>query len=1167
MLGIQPGAADMGGKRRIDVMLSSTFFDLVEHREAVLNVMNGLQLTPLAQEFDAALPDSDLIKASLDKVDAADVYIGLIGSRYGQRPVCPVRNPDNLSLSELEFRRAVERGLPRCMFIMGANHPLTRADLDRSIAEGSDSHDRRVAFIKAAKADRITAEFNSKDHLKAQAERSMGALCHLLRDAEGGAGQPANRQPPGPDDDIPTAPPAFHYVRKPYIEKQGFAGRAAELALIDTWSTGPDAMLLFQAIGGMGKSLLTWHWVRTRSTSVRGDWAGLLWYSFYEQGADLNDFCVHALAYIREQPPSAFRQRRTIDLGTELRRELDARPWLLMLDGLERVLVAYNRAGKEHMTDEEAAVARDGMGLDREPRSCFRPEDDEVLAMLAQSACGKLLASSRLTPTALTNDAHLPIRGVQHVALEGLASEDAEQVLVTAGVRGDSWRMRRFLQDKIGGHPLSVGVVAGQVMTYVKARGDFDSWVEDPRGGADPDLLVKDLRGRQNHILARAFEDLDDAARLLLASLAMANVALTHDVLALLNPMRPIEPKKVDPPEIWSNDDLYFRTKDHEIDKAYLAWSAAVTAKARAAAQDALNTLHERNFAERKQAHDFYLAARVALEPDIAAADAWLVRTLPELEARGLLRYDADTSTLDMHPAIRHTALLGLTPDVRSDTGSRVSDALSSRAIKPFAEARTLDDLALGISRVEALNAAGKVDEAWDLLRGSELDDALIRLVHGHELLELMQPCFPRGWEQGPLGLTRDHEDEAVNLAALALAYVGKKRQALALYTGLVKKQVEKGTPQATTLGSLATTLWQLDQRASADRLFKLALRLADTEDDKTELLRQRASHAFVQTSAGRLDEAETILAPLRDNSDVKDAEREAQIIAYDLRHAFHSGRITQESAAGILARTRELGQRYYERTVLFTIADWHQTNNRHDDALDAFGDLIALENEAGSPRLLRFEVFRAVSLVALGRRDEAMRVAVKGDRSKNAVHVPLAVLWLSLGDPVKARGHAIAGYTEAWGEGPPYHDHWELEKCRKVLAALGEPEPPLLPFDPAKVSPFDFEPEIERFIETRRAEKAKKAAEENGITTISPQLPSWLDSPSGSKELPPVAREPSANTSPVALAAIGAAPTKRYGGGKRWIALLAVIAALAAALASPDVQVRVRELLQSFLG
>ncbi|HMA73041.1 MAG TPA: DUF4062 domain-containing protein [Xanthobacteraceae bacterium] len=78
----------MGAKRRIDVMLSSTFRDLEQHREAVIAAMNGLQLTPLAQEFDAALPVSELIKASLDKIEAADVHVGLIGSRYGQRPEC-----------------------------------------------------------------------------------------------------------------------------------------------------------------------------------------------------------------------------------------------------------------------------------------------------------------------------------------------------------------------------------------------------------------------------------------------------------------------------------------------------------------------------------------------------------------------------------------------------------------------------------------------------------------------------------------------------------------------------------------------------------------------------------------------------------------------------------------------------------------------------------------------------------------------------------------------------------------------------------------------------------------------------------------------------------------------------------------------------------------------
>jgi hypothetical protein len=78
----------------------------------------------------------------------------------------------------------------------------------------------------------------------------------------------------------------------------------------------------------------------------------------------------------------------------------------------------------------------------------------------------------------------------------------------------------------------------------------------------------------------------------------------------------------------------------------------------------------------------------------VLPADTWLERALPDLEARGLLQYDAANDTLDMHPAIRHTAMLGLSPEVRTSTGSHVSDALSSRPVKPLKDARTRADLA-----------------------------------------------------------------------------------------------------------------------------------------------------------------------------------------------------------------------------------------------------------------------------------------------------------------------------------------------------------------------------------------------------------------------------------------------------------------------------------------
>jgi hypothetical protein len=59
-----------------------------------------------------------------------------------------------LSLAELEFRRAVERGLPICMFIMHAN------PVDRSAVHSEDdvAAAKLAAFAALAKKDRIYAE-------------------------------------------------------------------------------------------------------------------------------------------------------------------------------------------------------------------------------------------------------------------------------------------------------------------------------------------------------------------------------------------------------------------------------------------------------------------------------------------------------------------------------------------------------------------------------------------------------------------------------------------------------------------------------------------------------------------------------------------------------------------------------------------------------------------------------------------------------------------------------------------------------------------------------------------------------------------------------------------------------------------------------------------------
>jgi ATP/maltotriose-dependent transcriptional regulator MalT len=49
--------------------------------------------------------------------------------------------------------------------------------------------------------------------------------------------------------------------------------------------------------------------------------------------------------------------------------------------------------------------------------------------------------------------------------------------------------------------------------------------------------------------------------------------------------------------------------------------------------------------------------------------------------------------------------------------------------------------------------------------------------------------------------------------------------------------------------------------------------------------------------------------------------------------------------------------------------------------------------------------------------------------------------------------------YKHAWCDGPPYAYHWGLQKAKAHLAALGAPEPDMLPFDESKFEPL---PEVE---------------------------------------------------------------------------------------------------------
>jgi hypothetical protein len=100
-------SAMSASKRRIDVMVSSTTNDLGEHRRQLSPIITNLLLTPRMMDNDSATGKEGLTY-SLALVDEAEIYILLLGFRYGYVPDDP-RNPDKLSMTHLEYRRAKAR--------------------------------------------------------------------------------------------------------------------------------------------------------------------------------------------------------------------------------------------------------------------------------------------------------------------------------------------------------------------------------------------------------------------------------------------------------------------------------------------------------------------------------------------------------------------------------------------------------------------------------------------------------------------------------------------------------------------------------------------------------------------------------------------------------------------------------------------------------------------------------------------------------------------------------------------------------------------------------------------------------------------------------------------------------------------------------------------------
>lgn len=515
-----------------DVMISSTFKDLQIHRKALIDALQPFGLRTACMEFSSEPANASVLDNSLKMVDNSFAFILIIGNLYGGIPNCPVRNPSQLSITELEFDRAQQQNKPIYLFLIGEKHPviLEHVELD------AEKRAKLKSFIERAKKkdddtklERVYYQFESLEAFKDKLGPTLSAIKESL------ASKPTSQI----DTETLTTrhtrirAPAL-YAKPSYLGNHDFVGRKKQLQHLDSWAQQSDrhTAFIYEAIGGSGKSFLAWTWLTEHALIVRPDWAGRFWYSFYERAAQTKDFLLRALVYTSGEAKVHWEKMSAVELTELLLAQLNQGAWLLVLDGIERLLVDYNRFDAEYRDDDKAGT-EDLMGS-RPARAMIRDEDEMVFRALLTASPSKILITSRLMPQCLSNNAHKPLPGLIHEHLLGLDAEDAEAMFRACGVLGNGHAMQVYLKENCGCHPLVIGALAGLIDDFLPSRGNFDRWKVSVQGGLALNLADLDLKQKQNHILLAALEALPSASRELLTRLAMMlNEFDSHAIFAM----------------------------------------------------------------------------------------------------------------------------------------------------------------------------------------------------------------------------------------------------------------------------------------------------------------------------------------------------------------------------------------------------------------------------------------------------------------------------------------------------------------------------------------------------------------------------------------------------------------------------------------------------------
>jgi hypothetical protein len=285
----------VGRLKEMKIFVSSTVKDLGDLRDELYRRLKDLGHTAWFSEKDDfpinRHPDS--MTNCLLVAEDCDLFVVLLdkcaGLPYKEREGFLYPELFGLTISEAEYQCARKKGKPVCVFVR------KRVENESAIYRQMDKAQRKsiIWYSEPAVYECYDRLMHEKPHIPWRytfdtINEIMGPLNAIIGEVQATLSSSYT---------LPVPPQP--YFAHPYPLQKNFTGRIAERTMLTEWLTkGRQPMLCLTALGGMGKTALSWYWLHEdviRSGFVP---SGIIWWSFYEKESRFENFLDNAISYV-----------------------------------------------------------------------------------------------------------------------------------------------------------------------------------------------------------------------------------------------------------------------------------------------------------------------------------------------------------------------------------------------------------------------------------------------------------------------------------------------------------------------------------------------------------------------------------------------------------------------------------------------------------------------------------------------------------------------------------------------------------------------------------------------------------------------------------------------------------------------------------------------------